>query len=109
MPPDHWKRDGALFSAFDGEWMIEYALAPENTKLVRMGETSDRAPEFPDKVAELRSLALDEIGRRGTDPQIMHWLHEKGAAPFPRAFVPHAWGSRPPGYEAYFQRMYWSA
>ncbi len=95
-----------LFTAFDGEWVLEVALKPEDCRLLPMGAHADVAGEHADVVTRLRGEALDEIARRGADPAVMDWLASEGDIPFPKAARHHAFHPGPAGYYSYFQRIY---
>jgi len=104
------RRDGApLFTAFDAEWQLEVAAAPEDCRLTALGTQTDAAAQHPDVVERLHAAAIDEVERRGADPALMAWLRGGGTGEFPtdcRFF--DGWPS-PPGYEPYFQRLYLGA
>ena len=103
--PDH---DGAagLVTMFDHDWVLELALRPEQSRLVKLGTHEDVAAEHPRVVSELHRAALAELERRGAHPELMQWLRSGGRQPFPDSGPLFADWPLPAGYKPYFQRLY---
>ena len=103
-----WKRptEGYLFSAFDGQWCLEVAARPEDSRLVRMGRTENVAAEHGDVVERLHAAAIDEVERRGTDGALMKWLRGGGRGKFPENARLHDYFPPPAGYTQYWGRTY---
>ena len=100
------KRNAILFTAFDQEWNIEVAAKPENSKLIKLGTIEYVQDQHPEIVAKLHAAAVDEIGRRGTDPGIMAWLRSGGEGDFPTDCVFYDGFPGPTGFSPYFGRLY---
>ena len=98
-----WQKEGVLFTAFNQEWVLEVHARPEDSTLTRIGSLECVEQDHPDVVKELHAAAVQEIGRRGTDPVLMRWLRDPGDANPPV----HKWPSRS-GYYPYFSRLYTS-
>ncbi len=99
--PDAW-----LFTAFDGEWSLEVALTPGESKLRVMGELADVSADHPEVVERLHAEALNEISRRLIDPTLMKWLRGGGQVDFPGdANFWDGWPG-PAGFRPYFSRTY---
>ncbi len=95
-----------LFTAFDQEWNIEVATKPENSRLIKLGSIEYVQDEHQDVVEKLHAAAVDEIGRRGTDPALMSWLRSGGMTEFPSDSNFFDGYPGPPGYSTYFGRLY---
>ena len=75
-------RDAVLFSAFDREWRLGFAANAGRCELQRLGTREHVADANPDVVTRLHAAAIDEMARRGLDPQLVHWLKSHGETPF---------------------------
>ncbi len=103
----HWAKPGQnLFTVFDGEWCLEYAAKPADCALTRIGSIEDVAADHPDVVERLRDAGLREIRRRGPDPRLMQWLSADGEGELDEGIVYWDGYPGPPGYTAYFQRIW---
>jgi len=105
---DGWAKGGQdrLFGVYDGTWCLEMAPEPEKTVLRAPGSHENQASDHADVVERLRKAAVDEIERRGADPDIVHWLR-RGGEGNPRGWC--RWFDRhpkPSGYMPYFMRSY---
>ncbi len=102
----HWPEQPILFSVFDGQWCLEYALRSEDTRLCRMGSVEDVADDHPDVVRCLRAAGLDEIERRGIDDDLLDWLRGEGSCDFPEDAIFWDGYPGPEGYTPYFNRLW---
>ena len=102
---NQWERrkNGVLFTAFDGERCLRVAARPERSVLSRVGAADDQIGAEAD---DLRRAAVDEIARRGLDGALAAWLRSGGAAEYPSD--PVYWRGWPDhsGHHAYFSRLY---
>ena len=92
-------------TVLDGEWCLEATVAPERSRLQRMGGTEDVAADHPRVVRKLWSEGMDELARRGADARIMAWIRSGGDGPFPADCPLHDGWPGPEGYTAYFGRL----
>ncbi|MFW5856769.1 MAG: sulfatase [Planctomycetota bacterium] len=115
---DKWKREGILFTAFDGEWCLEVAARPDASVLRRLcfgaaGGGTEPVP-YPaqetgeaDRRDRMHAAALDELERRGAPAVLMEWIRSGGAPEaFPADARLHEPWPIPSGYAAYFSRNY---
>jgi arylsulfatase A-like enzyme len=94
-----------VFTAFDRDWYLEFALKPEDSLLTRMGHLENVQAQYPEVVAAMRAEALDEMTRRGTDPKLMAWLRGQGEVPFPADARPSDFEPEPEGW-GYVANLY---
>ena len=66
----------------------------------------DVADEHPGLVQELHALALNELERRGIDPQLMNWIRSGGKGPYPRDCRFWDGWPGPAGFTQYWTRLY---
>jgi arylsulfatase A-like enzyme len=99
--PDH-----VLCTVLDREWYLELTARPEDSRLTRMGRLDDVATEHPDVAQRLREAGLEELARRGTDPQLMAWVRAEGAGPFPAEARFTDAHPAPAGWRSYFHDVY---
>ena len=99
--PDHM-----LFTVFDREWCLEYALRPEDCRLTALGSLEDVAAANPAEVERLRVMAMGEIRQRGADPKLISWLRAAGEERFPDDAIYFDGYPSPAGYVTYFGRLY---
>ena len=100
-----WRTGQTLFTAFDGQWLLEVAARPEDSHLSRMGSTDYVEADHPDVVSRLHADALDEVQRRGTHADLMAWLRRGGGGPLPSRPAFDGWPG-PSGYYHYFDRIF---
>lgn len=102
-----WSRPGAAFcSLFDGEWWMEVAAKPEDSRIRRYGSEEDEAAANVKIVEELHAKAVNELERRGADPRLMKWLRAGGETDFPDECVFWDGWPGPAGFTQYFARLY---
>ena len=75
--------DRVIFSAYDRDWRLGVAAAPDACELERLGTQENVAADHPRVVERLRAAALSEIAHRGLDPALLDWLRSEGQAEFP--------------------------
>lgn len=75
-----------LFSAFDKNWRLGFAVNPEKCELQRLGTQENVARDNPKVVDELHKATMDEIIRRNLYPSVAQWLKSGGKGKFPENF-----------------------
>ncbi len=105
---DGWSGDseGYLFTVFAEDGYLELAADPEAGRLYEYGGTTDLSSEAGGAVRELHEAGIDEVERRGADPDLVGWLRGHGEAEFPEDAVRHRGWPPPPGYDRYWKRLY---
>jgi arylsulfatase A-like enzyme len=95
-----------LFSAYDKEWRLGVAADPAHCQLERLGTQEDVAADHPDVVERLRAAAVEEIIRRGLDPQLAEWLRTNGQGEVPKGIRVTDAHPAPPTWRSYFGYNY---
>jgi len=98
-----WTNDPGkcFFTVFTPEWCLNCAAAPNSCRLFRYGSDEDVAAMNVSMVREIRLAGIEEIGRRGAPQSLIDWYRSEGRTPFPEATWPG-----PPGWTAYWDRLY---
>jgi len=94
-----------LFTAFDGDWALEVALRPEDSRLSPLGSIEYVEADHPEIVSAMHETALDEIERRGADPELLAWLR-RSCGDFPTECQFWDGWPGPPGYTQYWNNVY---
>jgi len=103
-----WDHDPekALFTVFGSDYYLEFAARPQSCRLRAYGAQEDVTSDNQAIVEQLRTLALEEIERRGADPALLRWLHSEGQTDFPHQCRLWDGWPGPAGYFAYFSKLY---
>lgn len=91
---------------FDGEWCLLAAPVPGNSRLYRPGSQTDVAADNADVVERFREEAIEELTRRGADPELVEWFRSGASKPFPEKRPLWDGWPGPAGYEPYWNRLY---
>jgi len=96
----------SLVCRFDGEWCLLAAPDPADSRLYRPGSQTDVAADNAALVERMRAEALDELARRGTDPELVEWFRSGATGPFPEGRPLWDGWPAPAGFEPYWNRLY---
>jgi arylsulfatase A-like enzyme len=103
---DSLGEDSVIFTLFAEDWYLEAAVNPAKSRLVKYGETEDRASAHSGIVEELYAAGIEELRRRGTDPKLLDCIAEKGEGSLPEDCVFWDGYPGPAGFGPYFRRLY---
>ena len=95
-----------LFTVFDADRMLQVAMAPEHSRLARLGDLTGALLDDGQAVSELHDRALDEVERRGAPAPLVAWLRSRGARPAPEDCPLWSGWPGPAGYTQYWNRVH---
>ncbi|MBD3181879.1 sulfatase-like hydrolase/transferase [Candidatus Poribacteria bacterium] len=100
-------KDRIIFSAFNKEWRLGFAANPEKCELQKLGSMENIAQDNTAIVSKMHAEAINEIERRGLDPELLKWLRSNGENQFPESFQVTDAHPAPAGWVGgYWNKMY---
>ena len=108
---ERWNQAGqnphfVLFTAFDKTYSLEVAAQPEHSRLARLGSLDYVEKAHPEVVTQMHAAAIDELQRRGTDPELIAWLRNGGEGELPTNAQYWDGYPGPAGFRPYFSKLY---
>ncbi len=87
-------------------WCLRAEPVAGNSRLYRPGSQTDVAADNADVVERFREEAIEELTRRGADPELVEWFRSGASKPFPEKRPLWDGWPGPAGYEPYWNRLY---